>query len=326
MTRLDLDYFRRFDPVPRPAWTTMTLALGSAAMRFPKKVALELDGPPPDPASPVIFAMNHTHEFDFLPVRHFFHARGHAMVTWIKTRAFQDRAMRVYLERTGNVPLTSRGYLVSADYRAVFGRKPTEDEYRLLRRHVDEAHPLPDEPAPLWEALTRAPRMLLDTHFDPEKTSYRDATRNAYFDYMSATLACARRAMSAGQHMHIYPEGTYSSRLGPGRTGLVQAALALQLPIVLLGLSGMNRVFKRDLPLSRGGALGLRWSAPFRVDPELVPPDFRAFHPDDEETHKVALQAETDRIMDRLDALLDEDCRRHEGFAGDGKRGLARFI
>lgn len=57
-----------------------------------------------------------------------------------------------------------------------------------------------------------------------------------------------------------------------------------------------------------------------------MPPDFRAFHPDDEETHKVALRSETDRIMDRLDGLLDEDCRRHEGFEGDGKRGLARFI
>jgi hypothetical protein len=242
-------------------------------------------------------------------------------MTWIKARDYAHPAMRWILGKGGNIPLASRGYVIAADFAAVHGRRPREDEYRALRDHVDTGAALD----PGLEASLRAPRTMAGVAVDL-RDGYRSAIRQAYHVLMQETLRLARQGRDAGRHQHVYPQGATSRQLTPGHPGAVQAALALGVPIVPVGMSGCREVFVgRNHPLTRGGEVVVRLGAPRHVDPAIVPPGFRPFHPDDEDAHAHALQTETDRLMEAINALCEPAYRWADDGVSDAKRGVARF-
>jgi 1-acyl-sn-glycerol-3-phosphate acyltransferase len=299
---MNLEDFQRADPFGSPLWSGTVFSLASALFGLTRtRVVIEGLGDQLD--TPAIVAMNHSHKYDWLPVRHALWTRHRMnLVTWIKARAYRGLE-GVFLRRTGNIPLSSRGYLIASEHHATRGRRPTEAEYRALRAHVDAGEPLPD-----------------DLQRDP---GYRAEIRERYAHTMQATLLHARSAMARGHHMHIYPQGSVSSRLTPGRVGVIQAALALELPIVPLAVSGAREALWGPIP--RGGTITIRVGAARRVAPDLVPQGFRPFHADHEHAQRFALQGEVDRLMERLNALLDPPYRWAPDRLSDAKRGVARF-
>lgn len=318
-----LKLLQQTNPICTPAWTVAGRSFGQFMMWLPPKTQVELSGAENIPKGPSIICPNHTHKFDFLPLRTvLLQHHDLQLMTWIKARDYKSPGMRWILGKGGNVPLVSRGYLIAADFAQVFGRKPTEDEYRLLRAHIDDATPLTDA---LSHAL-QAPRRIAEVDVDPTK-GYRDALRGAYRGLMAESLRLARAGKALGRHQHVYPQGATSKQLTPGHAGAVQAAVALDVPMVPVGMSGCREVFiGKDHPVARGGRITIRIGKPMTVEPGALPADFRPFDPDHEDQYKDALQAQTDRLMHAINELCEPAYRWAPDLRSDAKQGIARFF
>ena len=276
------------------------------------------------PSEPVLFAMNHTHYFDFTQSRLTLLRRfGIKTTSFAKVRAFQNPIDGGYMKRLGNIPLASRGYLISADFAQLHGQTITEEQYQIVRAHVDHGHALPNEP--VYHALQYTTRDMLDRPFSPNDSRYRVAILARYAEAMRTTLGHAKTVIQAGHCLHIYPEGLYSTRLSQGRIGAVQFAAALDLPIVPVGFSGMNQLFKKRQPLPyRSGELTMRFGTPYRLNREELR-DFTPFMPSEEARLNGVLREETDKLMEKINGLLEPECTWGDP-EGDGLKGVSRFF
>jgi 1-acyl-sn-glycerol-3-phosphate acyltransferase len=109
--------------------------------------------------------------------------------------------------------------------------------------------------------------------------------------------------------------------------GVIEAAVALGLPIVPVGISGCREVFVGEGPRTRAGKITVRFGKPYEVPRDLLPADFRAFHPDDEEAHREVLKEQADIVTRLLNAELEPSYQMLEGVETyDGKEGLDRFF
>lgn len=275
------------------------------------------------PSGPVLFATNSTQKNDFLAFRWVMMKARLACVTVTKAKNYHDPVMRFLLRRLGVVPLASKGYLLLLDFTGTIGRRPDDAEYRALRDHLDRGDPLPAGPP--FDALASRRRALLDHALDPSAESYRAFLQRVYARSLAESLRLTREAVRAGHHVQMYPEGTVAPRLGRGRSGAVQLAWALGLPIVPVGMSGCPEAFAGDSPLLCGGAITVRFGRPLAMPRDLLPADFRPFEPADEAAHRDALVNFTEgTLMPALDALLDPRYRR-DGAAPLGK-GTRAFL
>ncbi|TDP63593.1 lysophospholipid acyltransferase family protein [Bradymonas sediminis] len=318
-----MKYIPPQSPIADPRWTLLAQGLARVAFGLPRRTKLVLEGEENLPSTPALFAPNHSHKFDFLPLRYLLLKRKMHLVTWIKAREFKDPRMAKVLWTMGNIPLSSRGFLISADFESLVGRRPTEEEYRRLRACVDEGHSLPR--GEVYERMLTTPREMLGVSFDPGVMTYRQAQRGLYYRVMQGTLKLARECMGEGHHMHFYPQGAVSSRLTPGKVGVIEAALALDLPIIPVGISGCRETFVGQGALTRKGVIRVEIGAPIHVDRAQYGAGFRPFHPDDEDGFRELLQADADRVMARINDLVDPAYRFSEEAEYDGKRGIARF-
>jgi 1-acyl-sn-glycerol-3-phosphate acyltransferase len=283
---------------------------------------VQLSGVEHLPKGPAVICPNHTHKFDFLPLRTVLLHHGMQLMTWIKARDYKSPGMRWILGKGGNVPLVSRGYLIARDFAEVNGRKPTEDEYRQLRAHIDDGAELD---ARLLGPL-QTHRRIAEVDVDPGN-GYRTALRGAYRALMAESLRLARAGTAMGRHQHVYPQGATSKQLTPGHPGAVQAALALDIPMVPVGISGCREVFVgKDHPVAKGGSITIAIGPPMSVERDALPQDFRPFDPDHEDRHKIALQAQTDRLMHAINDLCAPSYRWATDLKSDAKQGIARFF
>lgn len=316
---MTLDDLRAMSCIPDPRFIRTSYRLATAALRL-AGVRIEAEGARSLGSRPVLLASNHTHEYDFLPLRWFLYDRfGTGVSTWIKPRAYAGLA-GFYLKRTGNIPVASRGYVIAVDFSRTLGRRPTEAEYRALRDHVDDGATLPDAGA--LAAITSIPRQILGHDFDPRRASYRDAIHATFARMMDITLAHSRRTLAAGQTLHIYPQGTITPRLTPSRTGAIQAAIALDIPVVPVGISGVREVWPEGKALPRRGNITIRFGTPRRVH---RPAEFSAFRKATEIRHRAFLEAEAARLTDDIEGLLDPSYRR-DHLSDMPHRGIARFV
>ena len=320
---LDFKKLTAMDPMYNRLWMAGSRTLATGLFNLPRPTKIEVEGLEHLQNSGLaIIAANHTHRYDFLPIRYVLDAQDIHIVTWVKARDYRSSSRSLILSKMGNVPIASRGYLICADFAGEFGRAPTEEEYRQLRDHVDvgfEADPA------LLAGLLRQ-RSVMGSTADPSQLGYAGAIRQAYYEFMMATLDKARIARDAGRHVQIYPQGATSSQLTPGKNGTVQAAIALGLPIVPVGISGCRAVFKGPTPVSRGGLINIRFGEPIELAREALPDDFRPYHPEDEDTHRPLLTDWTQNVMERIAELCEPDCRWAPDLKSDAKHGIARFF
>lgn len=277
------------------------------------------------PTGPVILATNASHRYDWLALRCDLRRRGIPVVSIAKGKYFQRSTMSLALGKVGVVPIVSRGYVIVVDFLAVHARRPEEAEYRAIRAHLDEATPLPS--GAVFDALATRARLVLGLPFLPAQESYRSAIHRVYQHCMRETTRLARVAVERRHHVHIYPEGTVSSRLAEGRRGTVQFARALGLPVLPVGMSGCREVFRSSGSIRmRGGRIVLRFGELWRDADAELPRDFRPFDPAHEQEFGPALDRATSSLMERLDALLAPEYRRAPGGRADGTNGVARFL
>ncbi len=319
---IDLAYLSRYRILPDRRWQR-AVAATFRPMEAATRTRLALHGFEP-PASPVLYASNSSQKYDFLLFRSAMWARDLPVATITKAKNYHVAWMRPVMENTGVVPLASKGYVILRDTTDTLGHRPTEDEYRALRDHLDRGADLPD--APSLAALRTRPRDILGVRFDPAERSLRDAWQETYRALLGEAVRLAREAVAAGQSIHIYPEGTVSSRLGRGRIGAMMFARALGIPVVPVGFSGAREAFRGQTPLLRGGVVDLRFGAAYHPDLSALPEDFRPFDPAHERRDREVLQRATDELMGRIDALLAPDYQRRDDHVPDGTTGTKRFL
>jgi len=314
-------FYRTYQVLPTPWLHRPALAFYQAWVKG-MRTRISVDGWDRLPATPALLATNSTQKNDFMALRVLTDGQGIRCVTVTKAKNYHHPLQAFVLGRLGVVPLASKGYFLLVDATQTLGRRPTEQEYRQLREHLDSDAPL--QPGPLQPLLAQK-RVVLGQTFDPAAQTWRQFLQGLYRQSLAETVRLARVAVDAGYHVQMYPEGTVSQRLGPGRPGAVQLALALNLPVVPIGLSGCPQSFFGQSPLVRRGQIQIRVGEPVVVPQDLVPAAFVPFDPEHERRHRAALQGFTDEVMDRIEALVDEPHRRQAGQVWQGK-GTRAFL
>lgn len=312
-------FYERYNPLPQaPTWPLLASAMRAwmAGVGF----RVEVIGAERLPEGPALLCTNSTQRHDFFALMRGLDALGKRVVTFTKAKNFHSPVSAFVMRRTGTIPLASRGYVISIDLRDSLGRRPTDEEYRTVRDHVDREAPL--SAALRW--LQTRPRDILGVPFDPQRCAYRDQVQEVYRRSLAETVRLAKVAVDDGCYLQIYPEGTVSRHLGAGRIGAVQFAKALGLAVVPIGMSGCPGAFFGESPVPAPGTVRIRVGEPLALAAAL-PAAHRAFHPDDEAANRAALLGATQTLMGSIEALVDDAHKRPRGGALPGK-GVRAFL
>ena len=323
---LDLERLKRIRLMRRPIGQIL-LAGGPLRLdyRLPRRTTIVLEGKENLPDGPCFLAMNHTDRYNYWPLQYqlWFEGLGFT-ATWVKGKYYESRPIGAFMDLMNNIPVPSRGYVIATEFRARTGRKPSHEEYRLLRDLVDRRRPATD---PLPEGTAADLRTLVGDGVDFL------AQFDALFQrMMQEVIRLNRKSVEElGLKVLVFPQGTRSRRLTRGHTGLVQMAQHLRAPIVPVGCNGSDRLYPGDSPFSSGGRAVYRIGPPIDLtSPELteyaVPTDAVPLTRDATERFGDRYLALTDRVMDRINDLLDPEYQRAEAEADAVETGVERFL
>jgi 1-acyl-sn-glycerol-3-phosphate acyltransferase len=310
-------FYESYNPIPQaPVWPLMASSLRAvmSVVGFEVRVDGEF------PTTPSLLCTNSTQRHDFFALMKALDERGQRVVTFSKAKNFHSGIQAFLMKRCGVLPLASRGYVLAADFVSLMHRKPTEDEYRALRNHLDRNLDLPDA----LRTLQRVKRDVLGIEFDPSSTTYRDHIHHVYAESLAHSVRLAKQCIHAGFHVQIYPEGTVSRQLGVGRIGAVQFARALGLQAVPVGMSGCPEAFFGQSPIPAPGVVTIRVDKPLDLA-AMLPDTHRPFHPIHEAQNRGTLLNATRILMDRIEDLVDASYKRPLGVALQAK-GVKAFL
>lgn len=280
------------------------------------------------PETSAVFACNSTHKMDWFFFQELFMNLGLRAPIISKGKNWHEPMARFGCRFLDALPMVSKGYILSVDLKSLLGERPSEEVYRAVRGYVDRGEELSEDDE-VYAKILSTPRDVLGTRFEPSQVSYREFVQELYFRFQNEhLLRMTRDLVRENQSIHIYPQGTVSSRLSQGRIGAVELAIAMDLPLVPMGLSGAPGVFRdKELPILKGGEVVMRIGEPLYVSDVVdVPSDFRPFHPEDERRYRDLLQEVTDVLMERINALLEPEYQWASDRESDGKQGVKRFI
>jgi len=320
---LDLALYDRVHISARPPAQWL---IAECFLRFDyRKVDLVLEGIENLPNRPVIFAMNHTDNYNYWPFQYSLHKHGTYMATWVKGKNYESPAVSTFMRWTNNIPIASRGYVITRDFLNVMGRRPNPDEYRALRDATDTLREV--DPADVPQAVLTESRDMLGYRFEPETERYVDAIDSVMNKLMGRFVELNERAHALGSHLLVFPEGTRSVHLSRGHIGLAQMALHLNAPIVPVGCSGSDLVYTSRSVITKPGRIVYRIGEPMSDWSDLAPREpFVPFTREAEAKHREAFQGIVDRVMDRINDLVDERHKAKADRASDGSRGTDRFM
>lgn len=302
--------------------------IGEGFLRFDyRNVDISLEDLSRLPNTPVILAMNHTDTFNYWPLQWMLHRKlSRYTATWVKGKNYENPFVRTFIMSTNNIPLASRGYVISRDFLSLLKRQPTDDEYRALRDAVDkDSAPTPGR---VPSQVLEQPRDMLGRFFHPSREPYHRALRAVHREMMDAVVSLSRGAMDSGLDLLVFPQGTRSVRLSRGHTGVIRAALALGATIVPVGCNGSDQVYAGNTVFSGHGKIVYRVGEPFVPSAHVDPEKLRDFVPfaDTPTVGPAVLQSLVDEVMGRINGLLDAPYRFSESGESDGRRGVRRFL
>ncbi len=284
---------------------------------FPRRTEIVLEGVAHlERGRSYLFAMNHTDRYNYWPFQYaLYREKLGFTATWVKGKYYENRLIGAFMDAMNNIPLPSRGYVITTEFRRVAGRPPNAEEYRALRDLADGRRE--DAPPELAEAIGDLKGFLREF--------------SALFERMIVrVMELNQQALALGQHLLVFPQGTRSIHLSRGHIGVAQVAQYLGMDVVPVGCSGSDRLYPGGSPFSAGGRVVYRIGEPLRLEsPELAP--FRVREPFrpftlEANVHRDAFQGMTDLIMDRIETLVDEPYRYAADRSSDGVRGMDRFI
>jgi 1-acyl-sn-glycerol-3-phosphate acyltransferase len=130
--------------------------------------------------------------------------------------------------------------------------------------------------------------------------------RNYYEAVMERVAALSRYALlEKNLNIIIFPEGTRSTQLGEGRTGMAQLALHTGVKVVPVGCNNSDQLYPGASPVAKSGRIIYRIGEPLGIDDQL-----KEFRIQDKFKYKDQFEGATRLIMLSISELLDEKYRR----------------
>lgn len=322
---LDLDLYERIRLRSKPPVQRL---IADWYLRFDyRKLDLRVEGLERIPPRPVVYAMNHTDNFNYWPFQYYLHReRERYTATWVKGKNWEDVSTATFMRLTNNIPIASRGYLITRDFIDVMGRRPEPEEYRALRNAVDEDRPVV---GPVPDAVLERPRAMMGRPFDPSRERWPSALRGLLAEMNRRFVRLNEQAHWMGLDILVFPQGTRSVRLSRGHIGLAELVLHLGATLVPVGCSGCDLVYPGRSMRSKPGTVTYRIGEPMYPDDfaDVAPREpFEPFTPEAENRHREAFQEVVDRVMERIDGLVDERHRYTADLESDGTTGTDRFV
>lgn len=272
-----------------------------------------------------IFVMNHTDRYNYWPFQYALWKQGIGFTaTWVKGKYYENPVLGWFMDACNNIPLPSKGYVLTKDFQRAMGRLPHDDEYAALKQFVDGQL----DPAAARARGGEGAAAFLACRFDDSPTgSYLDSLERRYDAMMRRVVELSRQALALGLDLLIFPQGTRSIRLTAGHPGAAQLALATGAPVLPVGCNGSDKLYPGNSPWSGGGTVVYRVGEPLTAEGELarfrIPTPFVPFTRE-AEAHAFTFRAVTELFMERINELLDPPYRFAEGEGGT--RGAHRFV
>ncbi len=321
---LTLDLYDRIQLRLRPR---LQQAIAEGFLRFDyRNVDLSVEGVENLPSGPVIYAMNHTDNFNYWPFQYELHRLFRRYTaTWVKGKNYEGRVSSAFMRSTNNIPLASRGYVITRDFVDTTGRKPTDDEYRSLRNAVDTQTPIEGA---VPDAIQNRARDMLGRRFEPTRETYEAGVNAVVAEMMSRFIAMNRKCLDMGLDVLVFPQGSRSRRLSRGHIGIAQIALLLDATIVPVGCSGSDEIYTSRSILSKPGKVVYRIGKPIPAEhwAAIAPESFVPFDPQLDDAHREAFEQVVGEVMQEINALVDEPYRFSEDGESDGSSGSDRFV
>jgi 1-acyl-sn-glycerol-3-phosphate acyltransferase len=254
----------------------------------------------------VIFAMNHTDRFNYWPFQYkMWRMKDLPWTTvWVKGKYYRNRFLAKGLDWCNLIPVPSMGYLIEEFFMKKAGRRIATDEYRVIRDVLDGKYAA-NESVP--ESATDALRLLGE--------NFVEYLRDYYEAVMERVAALSRYALlEKNLNIIIFPEGTRSTQLGEGRTGIAQLALHTGVKVVPVGCNNSDQLYPGSSPVAKSGQIIYRIGEPLCIDNQFkefrIPEKFKLLSKESQLKYKDQFEGATRLIMLSIGALLDEKYRR----------------
>lgn len=275
----------------------------------------------------VIFALNHTDRYNPWPLQYILYNEGLGFtVTWVKAKYYENWFTGGFMSMCNNIPLPSRGYVISTEFRRELKRSPTNEEYRTIRDLMDGQRDFAD---PFQEKDSPDVRHF----FEGADVSVEERV-NALEGYFAEMMAVVSRLSNEvmtelDSHLLVCPQGTRSKRLSEGKTGMVQMAQHMGATILPVGCSGSDYLYPGSSPFAKKGRVTYRIGAPMPVDSGplaeyRVPSSVLPFMRLSNQKYGKQYAVMTAIVMDQINDLVDDEYKYGE--EEKKKHGAKRFL
>ncbi|KAA0258784.1 1-acyl-sn-glycerol-3-phosphate acyltransferase [Deferribacter autotrophicus] len=272
-----------------------------------RKLKIVFEGIENLPNRPVIFVMNHTDRYNYWPFQfQLYMLRNKIMycytTTWVKLKYYESKLLARFFNWTGNLPMPSKGYLMVKDLQKYFG-----DDKSILNKYFRKLKSFIN--GELSEEELNSDKKFLS--FIRNFGDYKKYLEERYKSLMTkAYHLCHDAIYNKNLNLLIFPEGTRSKKLIKGKTGAVQFAFSLNVPIVPVGCNGSDKVYTRNAPwIEKNKTIIYRIGKPiyfnqineFKLDTNFIPFTEKA------EKNKNIFEKATEYMMEKLAELLDDE-------------------
>ncbi len=269
---------------------------------------------------PFIITMNHTDDYNYLPLTLALTRQDLYSAVWIKDKNYDNAAQRAFFDSMGMIPVHPAGAFLRRLYKSQFGRDAATffsgQKYKDVKDVFDGK-------------VTK--EEMLKRDLDVESAYFvrrMDDIRDYHQALMQKVGSLTLEAFDKGLYLLVFPEGSRSVRLSEGRTGVAEVALHTEIPVIPIGCNGGDRIYPpHSAPLARGpsgfwksflpnaarGVVVYNIGKPLTVDDALRPyrikDEFELFSPDSQVKYASRFKGARDVIMYSIHGLLDE---RHQ--------------
>ena len=313
--RIDIDHLNKIN-LKTISWGQVIIGITALTANYhiTNRVKIEIENVENIPLDDtVIFAMNHTDRYNYWPFQYkmWIMRKGYPLTTtWVKGSYYNNLLMAKFFDWTNNIPVPSRGYIITEDFKDIIKKKVSKVEYRLLRDLVDGKKVMKEISGEITEnvkTILEYPRALLGGIEMP----YAEYIEKYYRLLMEKVAEVNFQALFKKRlNVIVFPEGTRSIRLGSGKTGISHLALKSNKKVVPVSCNGSDRVYTGNAPWAKSGKIVYRVGKPIdpreiigrEIDKEFVPFSKEAEVTFKDEFHEFALH-----VMEKINVLLDDE-------------------
>ncbi len=253
----------------------------------------------------VIFAMNHTDRFNYWPFQYkLWKLKEYPYTTvWVKGKYYRNEILGKLLNWCNLIPVPSMGYLIEEFFAKKFGRRIEKDEYRAIKDAIDCKSDQKHSIAKKGRELAAQ----IEENFLEFITPY-------YGSIMDRVAELSKTALLENKlNLIIFPEGTRSTKLGEGRTGLAQLALNTGTTIIPVGCNNSDQIYPGSSPIAKSGHVIYRVGEPLSFNGKLkdfrINEGFKLFSAESRVKYKEKFEEVTRIVMENINNLVDERYR-----------------